>query len=108
MGEPAFGQSLERVDNERGYSPENCEWETVDVQSRNRRANINLTFQGETMCLKDWAKKIGMSHITLRGRIVALGWSVEEALTVPATSGRKVGVSYGSKKFAGLKKRNLS
>ena len=73
------GLSLERVDNSLGYSPQNCIWATPFQQSRNKRNNINITFNGETMCLADWASRIGVHRQTLRARLKR--HSVEEALT---------------------------
>ena len=79
---PGPGYSLERIDNDGPYSPENCRWATRREQYRNRRPNRFLTFNGKTQCLTDWAAEIGCSAETLRGRLKS-GMSVEEALTRP-------------------------
>lgn len=80
MGDGASGLSLERKNNDKGYSPENCKWATTAEQNRNKRDNRFLTFRGRTQCIKDWAKEIGLTDKGLAHRIDA-GWSVEEALT---------------------------
>lgn len=83
MGEPAEGMSLDRIDSNGNYEPGNCRWVPLDAQMRNKRCNVNLTFQGETMCLAEWARKVGLKPKTLRARIYDHGLSVEAALTAP-------------------------
>ena len=53
--------SLDRIDVNGHYSPENCRWATVAEQSRNRRDNHNITVGRHTMCVTDWAAAIGQS-----------------------------------------------
>ena len=84
MGDRPKGLSIERVNNEEGYSPENCVWATTAIQSRNRRNNRKLTYNGETLCVTDWAAKLGIKQVTLSGRLHA-GWSVERALSTSTT-----------------------
>jgi hypothetical protein len=85
MGHRPAGHSLERIDNDKGYEPSNCRWATRDDQSKNRRNNRWLTFLGRTMVVSDWAREMGIAMRTLRNRIYRLGWSVEQALTLPAS-----------------------
>lgn len=73
--------TIDRIDNNKGYSPDNCRWATRKEQSNNTRRNYYLTYQGETKTISEWAKKTGISKGTLRRRIVELGWSAEKALT---------------------------
>lgn len=82
MGEPPVGTTLDRIDNDKGYEPNNCRWATREVQSRNRRDNVNLTHEDRTMCMGDWASYLELDAETLRSRLVR-GWSVKEALTTP-------------------------
>lgn len=60
--------TLDRINNNGPYSPENCVWATMHQQSRNKRSNIFVTYQGRTKCLADWAEELGLSHETLRYR----------------------------------------
>lgn len=77
------GRSLDRIDNNLGYSPGNVRWATRAEQNRNRRDNRWITYDDRTQCLSDWAKEFGIGHATLRHRI-RRGWSAERALTTPA------------------------
>jgi AraC-like DNA-binding protein len=62
--------------------PENCRWATRKQQHRNQRSNVWLTHNGRTLCVADWADKLGMSRSTLTMRL-RRGWSVERALSTP-------------------------
>lgn len=69
------------------YSPENCRWASKKEQSQNSRKARMLTYNGETLCLLDWAKRLGIAHSTLRVRLEQ--WPLEKALTAPATPSKK-------------------
>jgi hypothetical protein len=82
MGDRPKGTSIERIDNSKGYSPENCKWATQTEQLRNTRSNVLLTFNGETKCLTQWAEEVGISTKTLQGRLKS-NWPVIDALMQP-------------------------
>ena len=73
--------TLDRIDNDKGYSPQNCRWVTRVFQQNHRRDNNLLTFNGETRTLTEWARIVGIKNSTIRGRLKS-GWSVEDALTI--------------------------
>lgn len=74
--------SLDRIDNNKGYSPDNCRWVSVKEQGRNKRNNIYLTLNGKTQILEEWAREVGIDSRLIRYRMTH-GWTDEEALTIP-------------------------
>ena len=91
MGERPSDMTLDRIDNERGYSPENCRWASMKEQRRNTRTNRQLTAFGQTQPLATWAEKYGIRRDTLARRLER-GMAIEEALTnpVPRRRSRRV------------------
>lgn len=82
MGERPAGATLERKQNNLGYSKENCRWATRKEQARNTCSNRYLSFNGERLTVGDWAVKLGFSKNTINERIKR-GWSLERALSQP-------------------------
>lgn len=80
MGHVPQGKSLDRIDNNGPYSPENCRWATLQEQGRNKRNNRLFTMNGKTQCLAAWSSETGISESLVLFRL-GLGWSVENALT---------------------------
>ena len=80
---PSPKHTLERRNNNRGYSPSNCIWATQIAQARNTRRNRLITFRGERRCLKEWSEVLGLSYQALHRRLNQSGWSVERALSTP-------------------------
>ena len=82
MGFRPDKMSIERIDVNGDYSPENCRWATSKDQMNNRRNNVFLEFDGDRLTVAQWAEKVGFKYSTLKERLVR-GWSVEKALTTP-------------------------
>ena len=87
MGERPPMHTIERVDNALGYSPDNCTWATRKEQASNTRRNHNITFEGITKTLTQWAEYLGLKQSTIRQRM-SRGWSIKQALTIPLRPGR--------------------
>lgn len=83
MGERPAGHSLDRIDNDKGYSPENCRWATRTEQNRNKTGTRLLTFMNKTMTVTEWESETGIPRGTIYVRVNTLKWSVERALTTP-------------------------
>jgi hypothetical protein len=78
MGERPEGKSLDRIDNELGYFPENCRWATVKEQLNNQRRNRRLTLDGHTQTVSQWSDQLNVAQSTLHKRLKRM--SVEKAL----------------------------
>lgn len=89
MGPRPEGMSLDRIDNNLGYTPANCRWADRRTQSRNRRAKL-VEVDGVAKPLWQWSEQTGISISTLWARIESRGWSADKAIKTPLQrQGRK-------------------
>lgn len=77
------GLTIERINNDKGYSPSNCRWATMQEQCRNRRNSIIISFGGRTLTATDWGRELGGNDVLIHIRLKR-GWSVERAVSTPA------------------------
>ena len=75
--------TVERIDNDGPYSPDNCRWATYREQMLNTRRNVTMTLGDKTQTIAEWADELAVSEWLLRSRR-KLGWSDERALTEPS------------------------
>ncbi len=69
MGPRPKGLTLERINNDSGYSPENCRWASRTEQANNRRSNRIIAYLGESKTLAQWASVFNVSHSTMWNRL---------------------------------------
>lgn len=79
LNAPKWTCTLDRIDPDGGYSPDNCRWVSMEVQGSNKRNNRYFEFRGEVHSLKEWAKILGIKYQTLYARLTVHGMSVDEA-----------------------------
>ena len=74
--------TLDCIDNDGDYCPENCRWVSREIQQNNRCANRYITYNGETKTITQWAKEYGLTYYQLQKRIKS-GWVFEKAISEP-------------------------
>lgn len=88
MGECPEGWSIDRIDNDGDYCPENCQWSDRTTQANNTRRNINITFKGLSLTLSQWSSRLGIPYMTLYTRYKR-GWSVKDMMTKKIQKSKK-------------------
>lgn len=88
MGARPDGHTLDRIDNNGPYSPENCRWVPRAAQERNKRSNVFYTFNGERMTVAEAAERYGINATTLYQRIGIRGWEPSHAVNTPVAPAR--------------------
>ena len=71
--------TIDRVDGDKDYCPENCSWTTMAVQNNHKSDTKWLTYKGKTQSLSDWCRELGLDYFRTKARLNSLGWSVEDA-----------------------------
>lgn len=77
------GLTIDRIDNDRDYSPNNCRWVDMKTQSNNKRNNVCFEMNGTTKTLTQWCEEYNVPFARTEARLMKMGWSLEEALTIP-------------------------
>jgi len=89
IGEIPKGSIFKRIDNNKGYYPNNWELSTMKELARNRSNNLVFTCFGKTQLLAEWAEEYNLPYMILYDRIHKLNWPIEKALMTPIRKGKK-------------------
>ena len=76
---PTIKHTLDRIDNNGNYCPDNCRWSTRQKQQRNRRNTLYIDYKGDRRCLAEWAEVLGVPYHWLYRR-VRDGWTMEQCV----------------------------
>ncbi len=80
--------TIDRINNDKGYTPDNCRWTNKKVQSNNRRTNRYITINGITKTMMQWSEEYNIDYRRIQRRLLA-GWTEIDAITKPIRPKKK-------------------
>lgn len=81
--------TLDRIDSNKGYSPDNCRWVTMKTQGNNKRNNHRIEYNGKTHTVTEWEEICGFGRGMISRRLKR-GWPVEKAITTPSLRSKNI------------------
>lgn len=94
MGNRPEGMTLDRIDSDKWYTPDNCRWATKIIQARNTKANRIVTFGGKQMTQAEFAEVIGLKQSTVSYRLQK-GWTPKQIAETPPHTGNRIASKLG-------------
>lgn len=88
--------TIDRIDCNKGYEPNNCRWVTQKFQQNNRTNNRIITYKGKSQTLSQWCEELGIPYSKMKHRVNEMHWSIEKAFETK-NNPREVVVSYKNK-----------
>ena len=83
--------TIDRIDNNKGYSPDNCRWIPFEKQASNKRTNLYITIGSETHTMAEWCRINNVSREAAYKRIETYGWDPAAAVTTPTRTYQRDG-----------------
>ena len=80
---PNADYTIERIDVNKGYYPNNCTWIPLNKQANNRRSCVMITYNNDTHNLMEWCKLLNLDYKRVHNRMYKLGWTFEKAISTP-------------------------
>tara|TARA_R110000796_G_scaffold137299_1_gene253373 strand:+ start:172 stop:933 length:762 start_codon:yes stop_codon:yes gene_type:complete len=84
---PTAEHSIDRIDNTKGYSKDNCRWATKLEQMNNMSTNKVITYKGETKTLADWCRYLGVNYSMVKCRLHSGLYTIAQSFELPSGAG---------------------
>ena len=81
--------TVDRIDVNGNYSPDNCRWTSRKIQARNRTSNILIEFEGKKQSLIEWCEELHLDYKRIHNRISKLHWTFEKAISTPVNENKR-------------------
>ena len=88
---PDESYTVDRIDVNGDYCPENCRWIPMGEQANNRTTNLLYEYNGKTQNLSQWCKELNLDYKLVHNRLKKSKWSFEKSISTPVTKPKQKG-----------------